>query len=196
MERRIYHGEFALTDFANRIAGAFNRGNYQVQQFGDDHKRVVQIATKNWIKSGGQTAITVAFQKMEDGVTVEVGKQAWMGVAASLGISAISVLANPWNLLNRLDDIAQDIESLQLTENIWNVIESTAKTIGATRELSKRLQRAICPYCETPNPVGEPRCIACGAPLGAIQPDTCFRCGFVVKKTEKSCPHCGAQLEI
>ncbi len=48
---------------------------------------------------------------------VELGQQAWLGVAASLGQTAFSVFRNPFSLIGRLDDLAQDIESMQLSEN-------------------------------------------------------------------------------
>jgi predicted amidophosphoribosyltransferase len=40
------------------------------------------------------------------------------------------------------------------------------------------------------NEVGAGSCIACGAPLGNIQPRTCVACGFVVLRGEKTCPNC------
>ncbi len=64
--------------------------------------------------SGGQTALTVAVQTTEDGVIIEIGQQAWLGVAASIGHTALSALRNPFSLLGRLDDLAQDIENIQL----------------------------------------------------------------------------------
>jgi len=54
-------------------------------------------------------------QNVEDGVSVQIGQQAWLGVAADLGISALNALRNPVSLINRLDGIAQDIENLQLS---------------------------------------------------------------------------------
>src|SRR5512138_3915478 len=122
MNQRIYHGNLQPIDLANAIVGYFNRGNWQVQRAGDSSKLIVQIATRDRPMSGGQTALSVILQRVEDGVAVEIGQQAWLGVAASLGVSAISLLANPWNLLNRLDDIAQDVENLQLTEEVWRVL--------------------------------------------------------------------------
>jgi len=74
------------------------------------------------------------------------------------------------------------------------VIEETAKTVGATYELSEKLRRLVCDYCNTPNKVGEPTCIACGAPLGDVQPVTCKNCGYVVSKLDKFCPNCNAVL--
>jgi hypothetical protein len=161
---------------------------------GQNDKLVVQIGTRPGAPSGGDTAVTVSIQKFEDGVIAEIGQQAWLGVAASLGTTALSALRNPFNLLGRLDDLAQDIENLQLSERVWQVIGKSALTQGATKNLSERLSRLECDYCGTANPVGEPSCIACGAPLGKSQPGTCSNCGFVVKPGEKLCPNCGKPL--
>ena len=194
MEQRIFHGDFAPNNFARVLIGEFNRGNLRVQQIGEDEQIVVQVATREYAPSGGQTALAVTLRQVEDGIAVQVGKQAWLGLAASLGQTAISVLRNPWNLLERLDDVAQDVESLQLAEKIWTVIDDTARSLGATFELSERLRRTVCEYCQTANPVGEPSCIACGAPLGGAQPRTCPNCGFVVKTEEVVCPNCGQRM--
>ncbi len=190
MDQKIYHGNIHPSDFARILAGAFNRGNLRVQIVGDDNRSIVQIATSSMARSGGQTALSVILQRVEDGVSIQVGRQNWMGVAASLGISALAVIRNPLNLLGRLDDIAQDIEYLQLTEEVWRVIENTAQTMRASTELSERLRRVACSFCNTANPPGESNCLACGAPLGSVQPRTCRRCGFVVLQSERTCPNC------
>lgn len=190
MEQRIFHGNITPTDIAQNLVSFFNRGNYRVQQYGSDNQIAIQIATNSMARSGGQTALSIGLSALEDGVAVQIGKQAWLGVAASLGVTAISALRNPLNLIHRLDDLAQDIESLQLTEQVWKIIDTTARAMGSTHQLSERLRRLECSYCGTANPVGEPRCIACGAPLGAIQPFTCKRCGFVLTTEDKICPNC------
>lgn len=194
MNQRIYHGNIQPIDLANALVGNFNRGSLRVQRVGDSNKLVVQIATSDRPMSGGQTAMSVILQRVEDGVAVEIGQQAWLGVAASLGTSAISILANPWNLLNRLDDIAQDVEHLQLTDEVWRVLDATAHSLGAGQQLSERLRRVTCAYCGTANPVGEGRCVACGAPLGDSQPRTCQKCGYVILHGEATCPNCGVRL--
>jgi len=164
------------------------------QQLGNGKQILIQIASRQRPISGGQTALTVQLREVEDGVAVQLGKQTWLGLAASLGVTALSVFRNPFSLIGRLDDLAQDIENLQLTEEVWDVIENVARMRGATFELSERLRRLVCNYCATANPVGEPSCIACGAPLGDIQPITCQNCGFVVKKMESDCPNCERPL--
>ncbi|NJD59942.1 MAG: zinc ribbon domain-containing protein, partial [Anaerolineae bacterium] len=120
----------------------------------------------------------------------------WLGIAASLGTTALWAIKNPFNLLGRLDDLAQDISNLQINEQVWEAIDEVARAAGASKELSNRLRRAVCQYCRTANPVGEPSCIACGAPLGDVQPQTCPNCGFVVKSTEIKCPNCKKPLPI
>lgn len=193
-DTRFFHGDFNPSDMARDIIAHFNRGGFRVQQIGQDPKMAVQIATHKMAHSGGQTAITVAIHQVEDGVSVQVGEQAWLGLAASLGITALSVLRNPLSLLGRIDDLAQDIESLTLKEDIWAVIEKSALQHGVGKVLSERLNLYVCPYCDTANPPGEGRCIACGAPLGDIQPQTCPNCGFVVRNLERECPNCHAKL--
>lgn len=193
-ETRIYHGDVNPSDIARDIIAHFNRGSYRVQQIGRDPKIAIQIATHEFARSGGQTALTIAIHKVEDGISIQIGKQAWLGVAASLGVTALSALRNPLTLLHRIDDIAKDIESLQLEDEVFAVIENTLQQHGAGTALSERLKRYICPYCNTANPPGESRCIACGAPLGDIQPQTCPKCGFVVRNFEDTCPNCHAKL--
>jgi hypothetical protein len=191
---KIFHGNIRPRDFARALIAEFDRGNMRAQQLGGGKEIIVQIATRQMRRSGGQTALTVTLEKVSDGISVEVGKQSWLGVAASLGTTAISALRNPFTLLGRLDDVAQDIESLQITERVWEVVENVAYAAGASFELSERLRRLVCEFCDTANPVGEPSCIACGAPLGSAQPRTCLNCGFVVKHSENSCPNCKKPL--
>ncbi len=193
MERRIFHGSLAPNDIAQALLAEFNRGNLRAQALSqsDNKMMVVQVASRPGASSGGETALTVSIRKVEDGLMIELGQQAWLGVAASLGTTALWALRNPLSLLTRLDDIAQDIENLQLSENIWRVINERARTLGASQQLSERLSRAVCTYCGTANPVGESACIACGAPLGNVQPTTCSNCGFVLKPGETQCPNCG-----
>lgn len=194
MDQRIFHGNLAPADVAQALLAEFNRGNLQAQVLGQSDNLAVQIATQMGASSGGKTALTVTIQRAPDGILVQLGQQEWTGVAASLGWTAFAALRNPLNLLGRLDDIAQDVENLQLSERVWQVIAGAARAAGASHELSDRLSRVACEYCGTANPVGEGSCVACGAPLGKNQPGTCPNCGFVVKPGETTCPNCGNRL--
>jgi DNA-directed RNA polymerase subunit RPC12/RpoP len=194
MIHKIYHGDITPQDIARDIIANFNRGNYVSQLVKSGDTTVLQVATRAYQSSGGQTALSIAITAVEDGVAVQLGQQAWLGVAASLGQTVFSALRNPFSLLHRLDDLAQDIESLQLTDEIWRVIDRTAASKQATQELSDRLRRIVCNYCNSANLVGESRCVACGAPLGDEQPKTCSKCGYVTKKAEVFCPNCGSKI--
>lgn len=194
MDRRIFHGNIEPNDLAHALMAEFNRGNLHAQVVGSKEKMAVQIATRMGSTSGGQTAMTINIQSCEDGIIVEVGQQAWFGVAASLGHTAWTAFRNPFSLLSRLDDIAQDIESIQLTERVWKVIDRAVVTAGASHALSERLQRVTCAFCGTANPLGEGGCLACGAPLGDAHPTTCSNCGFVVTVEEIICPNCNQKL--
>ncbi|HRJ56957.1 MAG TPA: zinc ribbon domain-containing protein [Anaerolineales bacterium] len=190
MERKIFHGKIKPMDIAQALLGEFNRGNLRAQILGKSDRVVVQMGTRPDAASGGQTAMTVTIQTLDEGIMVELGQQAWLGVAASLGVSALAALKNPFSLLGRLDDIAQDIEHLNLRERVWQVISKSARAAGASAELSENLRRTTCEYCHVANPVGEPSCVACGAPMGRAQPTTCPNCGYVVRAGDKTCPNC------
>lgn len=191
MDQRIFHGNLKPADVAQALLAEFNRGNLRAQILGQSDNLAVQIGTRPGASSGGQTGLAVTIQRAPDGILVQIGQQDWFGTAASLGTTTIAALMNPWNLLGRLDDIAQDVENLQLTERVWQAVDQAARAAGASHQLSERLSRIACEYCGTANPVGEGACIACGAPLGRSQPGTCPNCGFVIKSNETRCPNCG-----
>ena len=191
MDRRIFHGNISPTEVACALEAEFNQGNTQTQMIGESNNLTVKIASSQWSHSGGKTALTVNIQKVEDGIMVELGQQQMLGVAASLGQTAIAAMINPLNLLSRLDDIAQDVSNLQLNDKVWQVIARGAGEAGANQQLSERLSRITCEYCGAANPVGEATCLACGAPLGKDQPKTCNKCGYVLVRDEKFCPNCG-----
>lgn len=194
MDRRIFHGNIEPADIAQALLGEFNHGNMHAQVVGQSKNMAVQISTRMGSQAGGQTALTITIQDTEDGIMVEIGQQAWLGVAASLGQTAISALRNPFSLLGRLDDLAQDIENMQLSDKVWKVIDRTVASVGASHELSDRLRRVVCEHCQTANPVGEGSCSACGAPLGNAHPTACPNCGFAIAQTETACPNCNKKL--
>jgi hypothetical protein len=194
MDSKFYHGNLSPVDIARALIAEFDRGNLRAQMLGENDNLAVQIGTRPGARSGGQTALTVSIRTAPDGVFIQAGSQQWLGTAASLGQTTIATLLNPWNLLNRLDDIAQDVENLQLMERVWSAIDRTTRALGAGHEMSERFRRLTCEYCGTANPVGEPNCVACGAPLGSVQPIMCPNCGFAVSGRESRCSNCGFVL--
>jgi hypothetical protein len=103
-------------------------------------------------------------------MAIQMGKQAWLGIAASLGYTAMATIWNPWNLLGRLEDLAQDIEYIQLSDEVWKVLETNANALCTGVELSERLHKFTCKYYGIANLAGSPSCLACGSPLGQVQP--------------------------
>ncbi len=196
MKKKIFHGDIKPHTFAKALVAEFNHGNLQAQHINIPDGLIVQVATRAHRQSGGQTGLTISIERVDDGVAIQMGDQSMFGVAASLGTTALAAIRNPFSLLGRLDDVAQDIESLQLDDRVWDIVEKVARAAGASLELSERLRRLICDHCDTANPMGEPSCIACGAPLGEVQPSTCPNCGFVVRRSESICPDCKKPLEV
>ena len=194
MTQRIFHGDITPDDLANALVGEFGRGDLNTNRSGDGDKIVVQIFTPQHRSSGGNTSLSVAIQKHEDGVLVDMGEQEYLGVIADLGATAFSVFQNPLNIISRLDDVASDVNALQLPEKVWTSIERFCKTVGATKQISERLSSTACPYCNAANKVGATACVQCGAPLGDVQPTACKECGFVNAKNAKFCSNCGKQL--
>lgn len=194
IKQRFFHGEITPSDILQALNAEFNTRNLRVRQFSKGDQIAIQLTTSANPASGGSTSLTVFVEKIPDGVSIKIGDQSQFGVVASLGKTALLFWKNPWNLISRLDDIAQDYQNLQLSDHVWELIEETAKSKNATFKLSKRLRRIICEYCLTPNPISASHCIACGAPLGQSQPVTCQNCGYVVSSDLSTCPNCGAKL--
>lgn len=194
MEHKIFHGQFSPEELAECLQIHFNRGNLVVQRIEYEDGLGVQIKTREFRTSGGDTALGIFLKKVEDGVSVQVGQQNWVGIAASIGYSALATFINPVNLLGRLDDIAQDVEYLQLTDEVWKVLESNARALGSGYELSEKLRRIACEYCGAANQAGSATCVACGAPMGAVQPFSCKYCGFILLEKTAVCPNCKRNL--
>ena len=195
MKSKIYHGDLKLEQMAAALGAFFNRGALSSEVTLDGDQAVVQISTTQGYRSGGPTHLGVSMRQGGDRIEVTVGDQGIFGLAGSLGASALLGLLNPWNLLGRIDDIAQDIEHLTLEDQVWAVIDKIAAEAGASQQLSERLQRLTCAYCGVANNVGEGNCQACGAPLGEVQPRTCPRCGYLVFRDEPKCPKCGYKMQ-
>ena len=75
MDRRVFHGNITPTDVAHALMAELNQGNTQTQLFGESGNLTVQIASSQYSRSGGRTAVSVNLQQIEDGVMVQVGEQ-------------------------------------------------------------------------------------------------------------------------
>ena len=130
MNQRFFHGNLSPAQLAQALIAEFNRGNLRAESIGEGDRLAVQIGTRPGVSSGGQTALTVTIETAADGVLIQVGEQTWLGTAASLGRTTMATLMNPWNLLGRLDDLAQDVENMQLTERVLEGDRSVRPSAG------------------------------------------------------------------
>jgi predicted RNA-binding Zn-ribbon protein involved in translation (DUF1610 family) len=194
MDQRTYHGKIDPDELANAIVTAFDQGNLRAQKVGQSERVMVQIATREWRGSGGQTAMTVTIARVADGVSISLGQHEWLGAAASLVQTGLMALLNPVSLISRIDDIAQDVNSFSLPTQVWDSIDRYCRGIGASMMLSEKLRSVVCPYCGVANSVGQGSCSACGGPLGDVQPRACPRCGNVMNNRSKFCDNCGMTL--
>lgn len=194
LQQRTYHGPIEAEDLARALAADLSGLGLESQVLGDPDHLVLQFGSRHWPRSGGRTSLTVHLIEVEDGVMVRVGEQQWLGVAASLGTTALMALKNPFSLIGRIDDVAQDIQSLTVRERVWTVIEDAARGLGASLKISETLRRVTCSYCRTANRVGASSCLACCAPLGGAQPVTCAECGYAVPANVSECPQCSTSI--
>ena len=95
MEQRIYHGNLTPADISSSLLAHFNTSNLRAQQLGDTNRIIVLIGTRPGAMAGGDTTLSVVLQKVEDGVSVQLGQQAWLGIAASLGTTALAAMLLP-----------------------------------------------------------------------------------------------------
>lgn len=196
MKSKIYNGDLKLEEVAATLANFFNRGPLSSAASIEGDRAFVQIGSQGGAHSGGRTSIGVSLHQTDGRLEAQVGDQSVLGLAGSLGASALLAWLNPLNLLGRLDDIAADIENLTLEDQVWKVLDRIAAEGGASQQLSARMQRMMCPYCGTANKLGEGRCVACGAPLGDVQPGTCPKCGYLLTHNESKCPNCGTLIQV
>ena len=69
MDTKIYHGDIKAKELAQALVGRFNRGNLMARITKSGKQYVVQIASRRDARSGGQTALGLTLQEIEDGVT-------------------------------------------------------------------------------------------------------------------------------
>jgi ribosomal protein L40E len=195
MTQKVYHGNLTPDDLAVALQGEFSRGDLRVARSGDAEKIAINISTPQSRAAGGNTSLAIVIQKHEDGILVNMGDQEWLGIAADFGKTAFAAFQNPLNLLGRLDDIAADVDALQLPDKVWQAMDRFAQSKAASTQISDRLRTTVCEYCHAANPVGAAVCGQCGAPLGDVQPGACLKCGMVNPKEARFCGNCGAKLD-
>ncbi|RLC90242.1 MAG: hypothetical protein DRI37_01975 [Chloroflexi bacterium] len=195
VEQRAYHGKIDPEALARALVAQFNQGETRAQWTrGTQGRTAVQIQNRKVERGDPTTAITLHITPSETGVVLSMSEQQWLSVAADMAKSGLLALLNPWNLIGELDDIARNVRSLQLRQEVWQGIETYCRGVGAGIGTASQLQHIVCPYCGTPNPLGTLTCQACHAPLAEVQPVVCPRCGYLNDPRAQLCVNCGAPL--
>jgi NADH:ubiquinone oxidoreductase subunit len=196
MEQRAYHGDIDIEDMARALVIQFNQGETRAQWMrGKAGRAVVQVQMRKreW-QDPDRGAITLHLTPSKTGTVVSMAEQRWLGVAADLAKSGLLTLLNPWNIIGEIDDIARNVRSIQLREELWNAVELYCRSAGSGTGVGPSPQHIVCPYCGTPNELGTMICQACRAPLAEAQPVACARCGFLNDPKASYCVNCQAPL--
>jgi hypothetical protein len=195
MERRTYRGPITASGLAQALVNRFNVGHLVARASGPDDHIIVQIAARdrNW---GGRAraAITISIIEHEEAVEVSLGEHQWLGPAADLLEAGLKGWLRPMTLLGEIAEIADDVQTLQLPQQVWEAIDHYVESVGARLGLAEQDRMVACPFCGVGNPVGEGQCSACGASLAGAQPSECPNCGKLSLHSASFCSRCGTRL--
>lgn len=195
MQRRTFRGSITAKGLAQALITRFNTGHLEALANGAEDHVVVQIVARDrrWRQSG-RAALTISIIQQNEAVEVSLGEHQWLGPAADLLQTGLRGWFRPMTLLGELTDIADDLHTLQLPEQVWEAVEHYAESVNAKLGLAEEDRLVACPYCGVGNPVGEGQCSACGAGLSEVQPIACPSCGKISPRSARYCSRCGTVL--
>ncbi len=195
MDQKTYHGEINPQELADVLVSRFDQGDLMARKTGRPDRVVVQISTRaHRRRDDPHTSLAVTIARAEDGVTVTVGEQQVLGIAADLVQTGIGALLNPLSLLGEIDDIARDVSKLNLPDQVWEVVEEYCRSVGAGLGLAPEKLLVTCFFCGAGNPIGVGKCPHCGGSLADVQPVTCPQCGQILEHDTHLCTRCGARI--
>ncbi|NDJ52728.1 MAG: zinc ribbon domain-containing protein [Chloroflexi bacterium] len=170
MSERTYTGKISAVGLADNLIHTFTTGHlmarYRVreQQFVD-----LQIRSRESDRGGQwRTVLTMTFTQRTDGIHVDIADHNWVGSATDLLSEGARSFRNPMRLLGRLNDVVEDVQTLQLPQQVWLAIEAYVEKALLNPDLPQ--DYVVCPYCNTPNEIGVLVCPACGGSLADVQP--------------------------
>lgn len=100
MDQKTYHGDIVPQELADALVSRFGRGDLMARRTGGPDRVVVQISTRpHFLCDEPHTSLAVTIVRAEDGVTVSVGEQQVLGVAADLVRTGIAAVVNPLLLI-------------------------------------------------------------------------------------------------
>ena len=166
------------------------------QASGESDHVIVQIAARerDW-RGRARSALTVSIVESKDAVEVSLGEHQWLGPAADIVEAGLRGWFRPLSLLGEIADIADDIQTLQLPQQVWEAVEHYVESVGAKLGLAEEERMVACPFCGVGNPVGEGQCSACSASLASVQPKACPQCGKLSSASATFCSRCGSRVD-
>jgi len=169
MESRTFHKPVTAAGLVAALAAHFDEGHITTRvQVVSPTYSVVHIDTIEMDRGGRRrTALSINVVQKDEFVEVSFDEQDVLGPAGDLLGVGLRALRNPLTAIGRLADVADDLETLSISESVWKAVEHYAAN---AREPEGPRDIVICPYCMTANKVGVLKCPACGAPLGDVQP--------------------------
>lgn len=191
MEQRTYHGKITPEELAQALTARFSGDDLSATVAGEEGRLLVSISSSGW--QGGRTALQVGLSAVvSGGVLVTVGEHDVLGVASDLLQTGLAAMVNPLTVIGEMNDVARNVERLQLPKLVWETVDHYASSVGAG--LTPDPVVVTCPYCGVDSPIGVTKCSSCGASLASAQPLTCAKCGKILPATLKYCTRCGAPL--
>ncbi len=197
MQRRTYRGE-SLTahGLAQALVTRFNVGQIMAQAQGPDDHLIVQIASRERDRGGQvRAALTISIIQVDNAVEVSLGEQQWLGPAADILQAGLRGWFRPMTLLGEIASMADDVQTLQLPDQVWEAVDHYVESVGAKLGLAEEEKMVACPFCGVGNPVGVGQCSACGGSLATVQPKACPQCGKLSPAGAAFCMRCGAKLD-
>ncbi len=195
MQRRTYRGQITAKGLAQALVNRFNAGHLEARAAGQpDHLYVQIVARERDWRGQARAALTVSIIQAEDVVEVSIGEHQWLGSAADLLESGFKAWMHPISLFGELAEIADDVKTLQLPQEVWEAVEHYVESVGARLGLAEEDRVVACPFCGVGNPIGEGQCSACGGSLVEAQPKACPNCGKLSQPTALFCSRCGTKL--
>ena len=151
-------------EFIGTLSQEFDTDSFDVfSDFHDEATISAKITSQTDFGRGSRTSIYVYAKKQNNDLLVTVSDQEWSSIASSLGTTLLSAAINPINLLHRLDDLAVDVQNIQLSDRVKTFVKEFKqhKSDLAIEEID----RYSCKYCKSKNEPKSTHCRACGAPL-------------------------------
>jgi len=195
VEQRAYHGQIEVEPMAQALAAQFDTGTTHARWLKlENGAALVQVWSRRVERDDPVAMLTLRLTPSATGIVATMSEERVEGVFLDLVKTGVKALLQPLSLLGELDDVARNIQQLRLRDAVWEAVEQYCREEEATKG-GGPMAHVVCPYCGTPNPVGQLTCSACHAPLAEVQPIACPRCGFLNDPENARCVQCGAILK-